>query len=227
MHNKIAATGFAAILSLSLGLAACGGNASSTASSAAATSEATSATSEATSATSEATSATSEATSAATSAASTEASLEVPLFWAGESSDGCSILYHEDYETGVLSILIVNPNTGVAISAEGIPAVANDESIELTNTETGEPLKLTARAYDEAANTLTIDVENHGTVTLTAVTESLIEQEVTKALESINLDEVDLEGMAKEFLNNMVDEAPADTAATSATSEATSATSAE
>ena len=215
MHNKIVATGFAAMLSLSLGLVACGGNAASSAATSTATSEATSA------ATSEATSAaTSEATSAAaTTTAATSATGAIddtlPVWWEGTADDGCEVMYVENQDTGEAAIIAVDMAKETYLVADGIPVLENNV-FTLNNSETGEPVKITLISADQSG--MTIEIEGHGKVTLKGVTKADLEQEMEAGLEYLGQ-------KAEKFLNEIAADAEAAANATSA-AETTSATSA-
>lgn len=215
MHNKIVATGFAAMLSLSLGLVACGGNAASSAATSTATSEATSA------ATSEATSAaTSEATSAAaTTTAATSATGAIddtlPVWWEGTADDGCEVMYVENQDTGEAAIIAVDMAKETYLVADGIPVLENNV-FTLNNSETGEPVKITLISADQSG--MTIEIEGHGKVTLKGVTKADLEQSMTESLEYLGQ-------KAEKFLNEIAADAEAASSAAS-TTETTSATSA-
>lgn len=210
MHNKIVATGFAAMLSLSLGLVACGGNAASSAATSTATSEATSAaTSEVTS---EATSAaTSEATSAAATTSTGAVADELPVWWEGTADDGCEVMYVENQDTGEAAIIAVDMAKETYLVADGIPVLENNV-FTLNNSETGEPVKITLISADQSG--MTIELEGHGKVTLKGVTKTELEQEMQAGLEYLGQ-------KAEKFLNEIA--ADAEAAANAETTSATSA----
>lgn len=211
MHNKIVATGFAAMLSLSLGLVACGGNAASSAATSTATSEATSA------ATSEATSAaTSEATSTTAATSATGAIDDtLPVWWEGTADDGCEVMYVENQDTGEAAIIAVDVAKESYLVADGIPVLENNV-FTLNNSETGEPVKITLISADQSG--MTIEIEGHGKVTLKGVTKADLEQEMQAGLEYLGQ-------KAEKFLNEIAADAEAAANAASA-AETTSATSA-
>lgn len=211
MHNKIVATGFAAMLSLSLGLVACGGNAASSAATSTATSEATSA------ATSEATSAaTSEATSTTAATSATGAIDDtLPVWWEGTADDGCEVMYVENQDTGEAAIIAVDVAKESYLVADGIPVLENNV-FTLNNSETGEPVKITLISADQSG--MTIEIEGHGKVTLKGVTKADLEQEMQADLEYLGQ-------KAEKFLNEIAADAEAAANAASA-AETTSATSA-
>ena len=207
MHNKIVATGFAAMLSLSLGLVACGGNAASSAATSTATSEATSA------ATSEATSAaTSEATSTTAATSATGAIDDtLPVWWEGTADDGCEVMYVENQDTGEAAIIAVDVAKESYLVADGIPVLENNV-FTLNNSETGEPVKITLISADQSG--MTIEIEGHGKVTLKGVTKADLEQEMQAGLEYLGQ-------KAEKFLNEIA--ADAEAAANAETTSATSA----
>lgn len=207
MHNKIVATGFAAMLSLSLGLVACGGNAASSAATSTATSEATSAvTSEVTS---EATSAAATTTAATSATGAIDDTL--PVWWEGTADDGCEVMYVENQDTGEAAIIAVDMAKETYLVADGIPVLENNV-FTLNNSETGEPVKITLISADQSG--MTIEIEGHGKVTLKGVTKADLEQSMTESLEYLGQ-------KAEKFLNEIA--ADAEAAANAETTSATSA----
>lgn len=166
--NKFVAPVMAGALSLTLGLAACGGASSSSESASTATSEVASTT------TSEVTS---DAASATTEAATTAE--DKIIYWEGESDKGDVLLYGEDEENNTSSIILYgdHDDKDELLAFDG-PATLEDGKVTITDSSTGDVFSFDITGATEEA--LTIDLGEHGAGTLKPVTEKEFNEELDK-----------------------------------------------
>ncbi len=189
-YSKFVAPILAGALSLTLGLVGCGGN------NAASTSMST------TEETSSAPAETDTTTTTDTTATSADVEEDKVVYWQGETDEGDTILYSEDDADKTTTILVFGEHdeSGEILGYSGQAKTEGDE-VTISDTESG--TEFTFTLTDKTAESMTVDLGEHGKGTLNAVTQKEFEKEVDEmvnaakeigeALES--LDEQDIEDL--------------------------------
>lgn len=159
--NKIVTIGMAGVLSMSIGLAACGNKPAASSSSAA----------------DSAASSSVAADSSASEKAKEAAEAAKILYWEGTTSDGQSVVYSEDEQakTAALAVIKADASDGTGWSGK---AVSEDGKVTITDDLTSETVTLTVVDLASDFTALKVNIEGYGDVDMKPITQGEFEKEV-------------------------------------------------
>lgn len=172
-YNRFVAPIMAGFLTLTLGLAGCGGN---NAKPAETTAEETTETT---------TEATTEKPAETTTEEATAEESKI-IFWQGETEKGDTLMYSEEEENDTATIILFGNHEGEEeLLAYSGPVTADETNgtITISDTETGDSFSFQITGATEDA--LTIDLGEHGNGTLKPVTEKEFEEDINSILEVV------------------------------------------